>query len=136
MRAADPNSRFIVISFVDATLVLAVGDTVEETRDSGMEGRYPTLAVSLLDGDVILQVHSAGVRQVSGKIGCVVRKWGIHIHTAAFHVPLCSHMYTHTHTHTHTHKYTHPQSSRLLVCPRQHPYLPRSACDVVFCIFI
>lgn len=62
----DPNSRFIVVSFIDATFVLAVGDTVEETRDSGLEGRYPTLACSLLEGDVLLQVHAAGVRQIKG----------------------------------------------------------------------
>ena len=47
-------------------MVLAIGDTVEETHDSGLEARYPTLACSLLDGDVLLQVHAAGVRQIKG----------------------------------------------------------------------
>lgn len=45
-------------------MVLAIGDTVEECHDSGIETRYPTLACSVLDGDTLLQVHAAGVRQI------------------------------------------------------------------------
>ncbi len=64
--SADPSSRFIIVSFIDATMILAVGETVEEAADSGLEHRYPTLACALLEDDVILQVHSAGVRQIRG----------------------------------------------------------------------
>jgi hypothetical protein len=60
----DPSSRYIIVSFTDATLVLAVGETVEEATDSGLERKFPTLACALLEDDVILQVHTAGVRQV------------------------------------------------------------------------
>jgi hypothetical protein len=65
-RGADPSSRYIIVSFTDATLVLSVGETVEEATDSGLERKFPTLACALLEDDVILQVHTAGVRQVRG----------------------------------------------------------------------
>ena len=48
----------IVISFGDdrATLVLRVGETVQEVNDSGFEGKTATLAVQLLAENSILQV--------------------------------------------------------------------------------
>lgn len=33
--AADEYDRYIVVSFVNATLVLSIGETVEEVTDSG-----------------------------------------------------------------------------------------------------
>jgi splicing factor 3B subunit 3 len=54
----------IVASFANATLVLAVGDTVEEVTDSGLSGTVATLcAASLADGS-LLQAHAGGLRHV------------------------------------------------------------------------
>jgi hypothetical protein len=47
------------VSFVNATLVLSIGETVEEITDSGFLGTTPTLSCSLLGEDALLQVlHS------------------------------------------------------------------------------
>jgi splicing factor 3B subunit 3 len=69
--AADPSGgrrdRFIVVSFADATLVLSVGETVEEVgKESGFLTNAPTLACSALGADQVLicQVHPSGVRQI------------------------------------------------------------------------
>mmetsp|Transcript_17228 Transcript_17228/g.41993 ORF Transcript_17228/g.41993 Transcript_17228/m.41993 type:complete len:1288 (+) Transcript_17228:257-4120(+) len=59
-------SKYIVVSFADATLVLSVGDTVEEV---GQESRFktdaPTLACSTLKGNGgLCQIYPDGLRQI------------------------------------------------------------------------
>jgi len=55
-------SMYIVVSFADATLVLSVGDTVEEVgRESGFLTNAPTLACSALRGGSRCQIHPSGV---------------------------------------------------------------------------
>ncbi|GKY94241.1 hypothetical protein MPSEU_000389900 [Mayamaea pseudoterrestris] len=63
------NDKYIVVSFADATLVLSVGDSVEEVgKESGFEFDLPTLAASALGIDgAICQVHRNGVRQIQNK---------------------------------------------------------------------
>ena len=58
------NDRFIVVSFADATLVLSVGESVEEVgKDSGLATNTPTLACSALGDDgAVCQVHPSGIR--------------------------------------------------------------------------
>jgi splicing factor 3B subunit 3 len=56
---ADEYDAHIVVSFVNATLVLSIGETVEEVTDSGFLGTTPTLACSLIGDDALLQVLSA-----------------------------------------------------------------------------
>ena len=58
------NVAFIVVSFTDATLVLRVGETVEEVSDSGFLGDVPTLSASRLGDDALLQIHPGGLRHV------------------------------------------------------------------------
>lgn len=48
------------MSFVNATLVLSIGETVEEVTDSGFLGTTPTLSCSLLGEDALVQVGGAG----------------------------------------------------------------------------
>jgi splicing factor 3B subunit 3 len=63
--APSPRSKYIVVSFADATLVLSVGDTVEEVgRESGFLTDAPTLACSALKGGGYCQVSPNGVRQI------------------------------------------------------------------------
>lgn len=55
-----PSDRFdsyIMVSFVNATLVLSIGETVEEVTDSGFLGTTPTLACSQLGDDALVQVR-------------------------------------------------------------------------------
>ena len=54
---ADEFDAYIVVSFVNATLVLSIGETVEEVSDSGFLGTTPTLSASLLGDDSLLQAH-------------------------------------------------------------------------------
>lgn len=45
------------MSFVNATLVLSIGETVEEVTDSGFLGTTPTLSCSTLGEDALVQVN-------------------------------------------------------------------------------
>jgi splicing factor 3B subunit 3 len=55
---------FIVVSFKDASLVLSVGDTVEEVTDSGFQTTTATLDVRLMADNSILQVIPTGLRHI------------------------------------------------------------------------
>lgn len=52
------------MSFVNATLVLSIGETVEEVADSGFLGTTPTIACSLLGDDALIQVYPEGIRHI------------------------------------------------------------------------
>ncbi|KAJ7522261.1 hypothetical protein O6H91_18G003700 [Diphasiastrum complanatum] len=60
----DEFDAYIVVSFVNATLVLSIGETVEEVSDSGFLDTTPSLAVSLLGEDSLMQVHPNGIRHI------------------------------------------------------------------------
>ena len=62
--AQDAYDRHIVVSFTNATLVLRVGDAVEEVGDSGFLASEATLAAALLADGALVQAHAAGVRRV------------------------------------------------------------------------
>jgi splicing factor 3B subunit 3 len=59
-RHDDPADKYIVVSFTNATLVLAIGETVEEVTTSGLLARAPTLCVQLLADNSIIQVGGGG----------------------------------------------------------------------------
>lgn len=52
------------MSFVNATLVLSIGETVEEVTDSGFLGTTPTLCCSSLGDDALVQVYPEGIRHI------------------------------------------------------------------------
>ena len=52
----DAHHAYIIVSFLDGTLVLSIGETVEEVTDSGFIGRTRTLAASRLGEDAFIQV--------------------------------------------------------------------------------
>lgn len=54
--SSDEFDAYIIVSFVNATLVLSIGETVEEVTDSGFLGTTPTLSCSLLGEDALVQV--------------------------------------------------------------------------------
>ena len=49
----DDFDAYIIVSFVNATLVLSIGETVEEVTDSGFLGTTPTLSCSALGKEKI-----------------------------------------------------------------------------------
>lgn len=52
----EEYDTYIAVSFTNATLVLSIGETVEEVTDSGFLGTTPTLACSRLGDDALIQV--------------------------------------------------------------------------------
>jgi len=62
--AKEESDRYIVVSFVNATLVLSIGETVEEVTDSGFLATAPTLKCCLIGDDSLLQVHNGGIRHI------------------------------------------------------------------------
>ena len=52
----EEYDAYIIVSFVNATLVLSIGETVEEVTDSGFLGTTPTLSCSQLGDDALVQV--------------------------------------------------------------------------------
>merc|ERR1711962_1599987 len=63
-RAEDEFDSYIIVSFVNAPLVLSIGETVEEVTDSGFLGTTPTLSCSLLGEDALLQIYPDGIRHI------------------------------------------------------------------------
>jgi len=62
----DEFDAYIIVSFVNATLVLSIGETVEEVTDSGFLGTTPTLSCSLLGEDALVQVSTTQPRGWGG----------------------------------------------------------------------
>lgn len=58
----DATDAYIVVSFTNATLVLAVGDAVEEVSDSGFSGGTRTLFAGALADGSLVQAHPGGLR--------------------------------------------------------------------------
>ncbi|EPE07260.1 pre-mrna-splicing factor rse1 [Ophiostoma piceae UAMH 11346] len=64
VRRDDEFDSYIVLSFNNGTLVLSIGETVEEVTDTGFLSGVPTLAVQQLGDDGLLQVHPKGIRHI------------------------------------------------------------------------
>ncbi|KAI5818999.1 CPSF A subunit region-domain-containing protein [Pyronema omphalodes] len=60
----DEYDAYIVLSFTNGTLVLSIGETVEEVTDTGFLSSATTLAVQQLGEDALLQVHPKGIRHI------------------------------------------------------------------------
>ncbi|KAF9073666.1 CPSF A subunit region-domain-containing protein [Rhodocollybia butyracea] len=60
----DPYDSYIILSFVNGTLVLSIGETIEEVQDTGFLSSARTLAVQQIGSDALLQVHPEGIRHV------------------------------------------------------------------------
>lgn len=61
---SDSYDSYIILSFVNGTLVLSIGETIEEVQDTGFLSSAPTLAVQQIGSDALLQVHPGGIRHV------------------------------------------------------------------------
>ncbi|KAK6332006.1 pre-mRNA-splicing factor rse1 [Orbilia javanica] len=64
LTSQDEYDAYIVLSFTNGTLVLSIGETVEEVTDTGFLSSAPTLAVQQLGEDGLLQVHPKGIRHI------------------------------------------------------------------------
>lgn len=61
---ADEFDAYIIVSFVNATLVLSIGDTVEEVTDSGFLGTTPTICCASIGDDALVQIYPDGIRHI------------------------------------------------------------------------
>lgn len=75
---SDEYDAYIVLSFTNGTLVLSIGETVEEVTDTGFLSTAPTLAVQLLGEDALIQVHPKGIRHI--RAGGRVNEWQVPQH--------------------------------------------------------
>ena len=64
LRRDDEYDAYIVLSFRSGTLVLSIGETVEEVTDTGFLSTAPTLAVQQLGEDALIQIHPKGIRHI------------------------------------------------------------------------
>eukprot|EP00048_Salpingoeca_helianthica_P016590 m.233134 g.233134 ORF g.233134 m.233134 type:complete len:1196 (+) comp18997_c0_seq1:31-3618(+) len=64
--ATDTHDSYIVVSFVNATLVLSIGDTVQEVTDSGFLPTVSTLCVGRVGESSLVQVFPEGIRHIRG----------------------------------------------------------------------
>jgi len=64
--AGGPFDRYIVVTFVSSTIVLAVGDNVKEVQDSGFLLSTGTIAAALMADGTLIQVHNRGIRHIRG----------------------------------------------------------------------
>ncbi|KAF4511313.1 hypothetical protein G6O67_003121 [Ophiocordyceps sinensis] len=60
----DKYDAYIVLSFGNGSLILSIGETVEEVTDSGFLTNVPTIAAQLLGDGGLLQVHPKGIRVI------------------------------------------------------------------------
>ncbi|CDM37742.1 hypothetical protein DTO013E5_6275 [Penicillium roqueforti] len=61
---ADEFHTYIILSFANGTLVLSIGEIVEEVSDTGFLSSAPTLAVQQIGEDSLVQVHPRGIRHI------------------------------------------------------------------------
>jgi splicing factor 3B subunit 3 len=64
LNRTDEFDAYIILSFSNGTLVLSIGETVEEITDTGFLSTAPTLAVQQLGEDSLIQVHPKGIRHI------------------------------------------------------------------------
>lgn len=64
LNRADEFDAYIILSFANGTLVLSIGETVEEVTDTGFLSTAPTLAVQQLGEDSLIQIHPRGIRHI------------------------------------------------------------------------
>ncbi|KAI9730079.1 MAG: pre-mRNA-splicing factor rse1 [Cirrosporium novae-zelandiae] len=69
----DQYDAYIILSFSNGTLVLSIGETVEEVTDTGFLSSAATLAVQQVGEDALIQVHPRGIRHIQA--GGRVNEW-------------------------------------------------------------
>ncbi|KAG0149752.1 hypothetical protein CROQUDRAFT_104890 [Cronartium quercuum f. sp. fusiforme G11] len=60
----DLFDRYIILGFLNATLVLSIGETIVEVSDTGFLTNSPTISIQQLDKNGLLQIHPTGIRHI------------------------------------------------------------------------
>lgn len=72
LKSDDVYDQYIILSFSNGTLILSIGETIEEVTDSGLLSSKATIAVQQIGEDALIQVHENGIRH----IGKEINEWG------------------------------------------------------------
>jgi splicing factor 3B subunit 3 len=75
LRYNDAVDAYIVLAYQHNTLVLGVGDYIEEISDSGINTSVTTLAIQQMGEDSVIQVFPKGIRHISATGG--VNDWEV-----------------------------------------------------------
>ena len=67
MLSIDEYDSYIIVAFSNATLILSIGETVQEVNDSELLTKTTTLAIKQIGDDHLVQVHPHGIRHVTGE---------------------------------------------------------------------
>ncbi|EWY92301.1 pre-mRNA-splicing factor rse-1 [Fusarium oxysporum NRRL 32931] len=62
----DKYDAYIILTSSDNTLVMSVGDKVEQVNDSGFLTSVTTLAIQQIADDGLVQIHPRGIRHLHG----------------------------------------------------------------------
>ncbi len=65
----DERDALLILAFSTSTVVLSVGESIEEVSDSGFLNDVKSLGIFQLANDAYVQVHPSGVRQISSTHG-------------------------------------------------------------------
>ena len=63
-KQSDEFDKHIILSFQKTTMVLLIGETVVEAKDTNLETKKCTLMVTLMQDDSIAQVFPTGIRHI------------------------------------------------------------------------
>ncbi|KIW05001.1 hypothetical protein, variant [Verruconis gallopava] len=75
LRYNDAVDAYIVLAYQHNTLVLGVGDYIEEISDSGINTSVTTLAIQQMGEDSVIQVFPKGIRHISATGG--INDWDV-----------------------------------------------------------
>jgi splicing factor 3B subunit 3 len=70
---SETYDTHILVSFIASTIVLGVGNSIEEVQDSGFQLDTHTLAVGLLSNNSRVQIHPTGIRHI--RPGGTIVEW-------------------------------------------------------------
>ncbi|KAF5686283.1 pre-mRNA-splicing factor rse-1 [Fusarium circinatum] len=73
----DKYDGYIILTSSDNTLVMSVGDEVQQVTDSGFLTTVTTLAIQQIGDDSIVQIHARGIRHLCGG---QINEWSVPQH--------------------------------------------------------
>lgn len=66
LKRQDKYDSYIILTSTDTTLVMSVGDEVEQVNNSGFLTSVTTLAIQRIADDGLVQIHPQGIRHLRG----------------------------------------------------------------------
>ena len=61
----DDYDKYLVISFINATLILEIGDKITETNNSGFDTKNSTILINILSDNSYIQIIKSGIIHIT-----------------------------------------------------------------------